>query len=203
LQVFRLEQVIYLVDGAGPLPDSKLETLAYTGIFLFAVLLFGFFTGLDSQVNYIVTAPDDYFLSESSSNSIYFSQTQVDLMNSVSERSVGFDAVADERLYCGEVRNKQVASFRFADSIESGSLTSVKGSCFEPVDIFVHSQPGGSNGLSMEDKDLESEVGYTCVQFQEISVSPVSYRLNGLNCWKVVDGGEGFDRVEVFLQDSG
>lgn len=188
-------------DGKGPLPDSRLEILADLVLVGAVFLLFGFFTGLDAQVNHLVSAPSDYLVSQPQNDSLYFSSESMDLMNSVSENSIGFDAVADERLYCGEVDNQRVVDFRFADSIDSSSLTSVSGSCVRPVDVFVHSQPDGSEELSSEDKDLESDIEYTCIQFQEISSSPVTKGLGGLNCWKVVDGGESFESVDVFLDD--
>lgn len=188
-----------MVDGKGPLPDSNLEVLAWIGIGLTVVAAFTVFSGLDAQVEYIATAPGDYLLSSTGSGSgIYFTGDQIDLMNDASKNSLGIDAIGAERLYCGEVRNGNVRRFRLADIIESSTLTSVSGSCQAPVGVFVHSQPSGSEMLSEEDKDLESQVGYTCIQYSEIAVSPVTGKVNGLNCWQVVQDGESFEEISVY-----
>lgn len=192
-----------MVDGPGPLPDSNQELTAWIGIAVFVALIFGVFTGLDSQVDYALTSTSAYFSlnQDVPSEAVVFNQESVELMNEVSERSLGLDAVASERLYCGEIRNQQVLNFRLADSIEDSSLTSVSGSCTAPVDIWVHSQPDGSSELSQEDKDLESTgASYTCIQFEEIGSSPLNDKLQGINCWDIVGNGDEFEPVPVYLE---
>jgi proteasome lid subunit RPN8/RPN11 len=67
--------------------------------------------------------------------------------------------------------------------------------------MFIHTQPDGSSQLSEEDRDLESaDIDYTCIQYAEVTESALSGDLGGINCWKVVDGGESFDRVDVTLR---
>jgi hypothetical protein len=188
-----------MVDGRGPLPDSNRETLFLLSLVVTVVFMFTFFSGLDRQVEYIVSTPVDYFSSvENSDEAVTFSNEDVDLMNEVSSRSLGSDAVAAERLYCGSVLNGNVRNFRLADIISDSTLTSVAGSCTGDIDIFVHSQPSGSDQLSQEDKDLESTgISYTCIQYAEITGSTVNNRLNGINCWKIIDEGQSFEPVPV------
>jgi hypothetical protein len=160
------------------------------------------FTGLDAQVEYAATASSTYFSlgSDVPEDAVVFSQEDVDLMNTVSERSLGADAVAAERLYCGEINNQKVFNFRLADTIKDSSLTSVSGSCRSPVDIWAHSQPSGSEELSQEDKDLESTgASYTCIQYESITSSPLNNRLNGINCWQINGNGATFSQVPVIL----
>ena len=190
-----------MVDGPGPLPDSWMELGAWFVLAMLVALTFGIFTGLDSQVDYALTSTSAYFTLDSDvpRDAVVFDEESVDLMNQVSSRSLGVDAIAAERLYCGEIRNQQVIDFRLADTIEDSTLTSVSGSCQGPIGIWVHSQPDGTSSLSEEDKDLESTgAGYTCIQFEELSTSPLNDRLNGINCWEIVGDGAGFERVPVF-----
>lgn len=188
-------------DSSGPLPDTGME-LFLDVVMLFVVGSLLVFTGLDSQVEYAVSDADAYFSLDGDvpESAVVFDRESVDLMNTVSERSLGVDAVASERLYCGEVTNQRVVNFRLADSIEDSSLRSVSGSCISPVEIWVHSQPSGSDGLSDEDKLLESTgAEYTCIQFEQIKSSPLNSRLNGINCWDIVGNGESFEQVGVYL----
>lgn len=187
-------------DGKGPRPDSRMELLGYVLVVGLVFGMFGFFTGLDAQVNYIATAPGDYFLSDSSDGALYFNSEQIDDMNDISSRSIGFGAVASERLYCGTLRNGNVREFRLADFIFDSSRSSVSGSCVGTgVDLWVHSQPDGSTGLSEEDKSLESSgASYTCVQYSEIAVSMFNGRLGGLNCWEIDYSDLSFEPVPVY-----
>lgn len=188
-------------DGRGWRPDTYSE-LAFV---VFAVLGVGLtlvFTGLDAQIEYAATATSTYFsfTSDVPEDAVVFNQESVDLMNTVSERSLGADAVAAERLYCGEINNQNVFNFRLADTIEDSDIGSVSGSCVAPVDIWVHSQPDGSDELSQEDKDLESTgASYTCIQYESITSSPLNNRLNGINCWQINGNGESFSQVPVIL----
>jgi len=189
-------------DGKGWRPDTYRE-LAFTLLAVMGVGLALIFTGVDAQIEYAATSASTYFsLSDDvPENAVVFSQESVDLMNTVSERSLGNDAVAAERLYCGEINNQQVFNFRLADSIEESSLGMVSGSCVSPVDIWVHSQPSGSDQLSQEDRDLESTgASYTCIQFEKIISSPLNQDLQGISCWEIVDNGASFSEVPVYLQ---
>ena len=184
-------------DGGGFLPDTKAELTADIVIIGVVVFLFSFFTGLDAQVQYLATAPGDYLVS-GEDEGLEFTSDSIDLMNEVSSRSIGFDPVAAERLYCGEIRNGVVRNFRLADYIKDSDLTSVSGGCESPVDVWVHSQPSGNADFSEEDKDLESSgAEFTCVQYSEISSSLVNQRLGGISCYDI---SQGFEEVPVFLE---
>lgn len=130
------------------------------------------------------------------------------MMNDNSQFSIGRGAFAGERLYCGSVTEGQVTRFRFADYIEESDLGSVAGGCVETfagsVDIFVHSQPDGNSELSDEDKDLETpSLDYTCIQFDEISVSPVTGEVHGLDCWAITEGNLDkpvFTKIDVGIE---
>lgn len=188
--------------GFGFFDDWRENTFIVLVVVVVTSSAFVFFSGLDSQLEYMVSTPGDYFSFTGNENKsgVYFNQDDIELMNEVSSRSLGSDAVADERLYCGETTNQVVNDFRFADSIKGSSLTSVSGSCIKPVDIWVHSQPDGSSTLSEEDMDLESTgSSYTCIQYSEITVSPFTGKLNGLNCWDIVRDGSSFEMVDVYL----
>lgn len=157
---------------------------------------------LDAEVRYVATAPADY-LSSPDAN-LTFTQEQIELLNEVSSRSLGFDAVAAERLYCGDVRDGRVRNLRLADRIDSSTLTSVSGECisrFGDVDLFIHTQPDGSSQLSEEDRDVESSIEYSCIQYAEIAVGPRG-SVGGLNCWQVDGVGESadFTPVEVAVE---
>lgn len=189
-------------DSGGPLPDTGSELL-FDLVLLSSLGLLLVFTGVDAQIQYAVEDTKTYFSlnGDVPENAVVFNQESVDLMNTVSERSLGVDAVASERLYCGEVSNQRVVNFRFADDIDSSEIDMVSGSCTSPVDIFVHSQPDGLKVLSDEDRSLESPgISFTCIQFAEISSSPFNKELSGINCWNVLDNGEGFEQVPVFLE---
>jgi len=190
-----------LRDGKGWRPDSRMELAADIVLVVLVVGAFTFFTGLDAQINYVASAPGDYMFSsaELDEGDLEMTKDDIDLLNSVNSRSLGSDAVASERLYCAELRSGVFRNLRLADRIDSSTLTSVRGGCVGQVDAWVHTQPSGSDSLSEEDKDLESTgVGYTCIQYSEIAVSPVSGKLNGLNCWEIIDEGASFEPVSVY-----
>lgn len=185
--------------------DWRPDTVPELGFILFALIGFGsllVFTGIDADIEYVAAAPGDYFIPDSGSeDDIYFRQSDVDLMNAASEQSLGSDAIGAERLYCGELRNGVTRNYRLADVIEDSTLTSVSGRCKSPVDIWTHSHPDGSGSLSEEDKDLESTgTSHKCIQYSEISASPVNNKLNGINCWKIEGDGESFKPVNTYLR---
>lgn len=183
-----------MVDAAGPLPDSNAELLAWLSIAGIVFISFGFFTGLDGQAEFVVDQPQQYFLSFSESDAdLVFQREDVRFLNRVSSRAIGSDPVASERLYCLSIKEDRVTDVILADDIEQQSLTSVAGSCVEnanfEVDGFVHSQPGFTSEFSEEDKSLESrDIQVSCIQWAEITKSPVTGEVRGLNCAPVVDG---------------
>lgn len=168
-------------------------------IVLMVAGVFVFFSGLDSQLVFLLSSPRDYLVSNDFD--LEFKESQVDLLNAVNDRSLGVDAVASERLYCGRVRDGDVFDFRLADVIVESSLTGVRGACEGEVDLWLHTQPSGVGELSREDRDLEGRPEFTCIQFEEVVVSPVSGVLDGVNCWRVVygSGDPGFVMVSVGL----
>lgn len=190
-----------MVDGKGPLPDSNWEAAAYLSIGLSVALLFGFVSGLDAQVEYFVSAPGDYLASSNTDaeRSVVFSEENIELMNSVSQNSLGSDSIGSERGFCGGLRNNTVYDFRLADIIKESDRESITFACTNPFDLAVHSQPDGVKQLSEEDKDLrgEAKVTYTCIQWAEISSSPISKALYGISCY---DAENGFEEVPVLMQ---
>jgi len=186
-----------LVDGSGPLPDSNWECLAWIGIAVLVAGMFTVFSGLDSQVAYAASAPSDYFLSTMSNDldSLYFTENQLSLMNSASKNSLGPNSIGAERGYCGGVRNGNVRQFRLADVIHSSDRTSIQFACGSPFEIAVHTHPSGSDELSEGDRSIENPgLEYTCIQYSEISASPVTGRLNGISCFDV---DSGFESIPV------
>lgn len=166
--------------------------------------IFVLWSGLDAQLAFAASAPLDY-INEPDAD-LQFTQEQIELMNEVSARSVGFDAVADERLYCFDVRNGNVRNFRLADAIGDSGSTHVSGACFtqfpsEEVEGFLHTHPSGSDELSDEDRDIDADIRFTCLQFAEIAVSPTG-SVDGLRCWEVLEKGDPaeLEKVEVGVQ---
>jgi len=190
-----------VVDGEGPLPDSNWEVAAYISVGMSVALLFGFVSGLDAQVEYFVSAPGDYLSSSNTDaeRAVVFSDENVELMNSVSENSLGSDSIGSERGFCGGLRNNTVYDFRLADIIKESSRDSISFACADPFDVAVHSQPDGVKQVSEEDKDLrgEAQITYTCVQWAEISKSPVSAGVYGLSCYDAVND---FEEIPVLIQ---
>lgn len=184
--------------------DDPVENTFFIGIALvLGLLLIAFNTHVDAQAKFLVSDTSAYFTSSTDNESLSFQGEMIDNMNWVSQTSLGSDAVGDERLFCGSVNNGEVTELRFADTIKESSSTSISGGCYslygENFNIFVHTQPGGSSMLSEEDKSLETDIDYTCIAFEEMAVSPVTQRVNGLNCWKVTGNVENpnFEEINV------
>jgi hypothetical protein len=189
-----------LRDGKGWRPDSRIELLGYLVFGVLIVGAFGFFSGLDAEVEYIATAPGDYtglFSSVSDSGeSVTFTSEQVELLNSASKNSLGLNSIGSERSYCGGLRNGNVRKFRLADIIKSSDRTSISYACGEPFELSVHTHPSGSDRLSEEDKDISvPSLQVTCIQTSEISSSPITGKLNGISCYSV---GNNFEPVSVY-----
>jgi len=177
-----------LADGRGVMPDSWRELLGYAVVvvFLGGVLVF---TGVDAQIEYAVTDPGTYFgLSVSDSpqeDTIVFTNQQVDGLNFATKNRIGINPVGDEIGLCGGIRDSgSVYDLRVAEGFSSTSPTSVKFSCALPRDLTVHSQPGFTERFSDEDLSYQGEFRpvFSCIQFREAVVSPVSGRVSGLNC---------------------
>lgn len=165
-------------------PDHP-EDWLYLGLAVVAILFFSVFTTLDGQVRAVFRENFGYFSSPAAD--LTFTEEQINNMNWGSQTSLGFRPLGDERLYCFSVEDKRVSNLRFADRIGESDLASISGTCYDvfgEIDGFVHSQPEGSNELSEEDKDLESDVSFTCIQHDEIVESPTG-KVSGLNCWEV------------------
>jgi hypothetical protein len=189
-----------LRDGRGWRPDSRMELAADIVLAVLIIGAFTFFTGLDAQINYIASAPEDYFLSSANTqdNSITFNQDQIELMNSASKNSLGSNTIGAERGFCGGIRNGNVRKFRLADIIQESDRTSISFACGQPFEIAVHSQPDGSSELSEEDRDMsgEAKVEVTCIQFSEISSSPLTSELYGISCF---NPSNDFKEIPVYL----
>jgi hypothetical protein len=195
-----------LRDGRGWRPDSweEVGTLLVLGLLVSGV--FAYSTSLDAQARYLLTNAPNYFsVADSSGDTVSFSEQDIDRMRWASITSVGSGAFGDERLFCGSIKsNGFVESIRLADDIRLSEYDSVSGACSsrfpsQDINFFVHSQPG-SEGLSEEDRDLETMVPYTCIVYEEMAVSPVSGSVDGINCLSVVGNGDGFEPVSVYAR---
>jgi len=188
-----------LVDGKGPLPDSNLEILSWISIGLLVAGGFVYFSGLDAQLEFMVSEPRNYFGLDGDfeqGSEVIFSQKDIDLMNTVTVNRLGANAVGGEVGFCGGVDSSgDVFDFRLAENLDT-SLTGVRFECVTPRSLTVHSQPFSSGDLSDEDKSFEGEFrpDVTCIQFAELSVSPVSGLVGGINCFDV---DNGFEDLEV------
>lgn len=178
--------------------DSREDWFFIITAALLVTVFFASTPNLDSQVRFAVSDFQAYMFGNQQDAEVVFTSGGVEKMNTISSGSLGSSPTSGERLYCGSVVNGQVTRFRLADFIEETSLTGVAGSC-RNADIFVHSQPAGSQQLSEEDRDLESQgVSFTCVQFDKVVESPVSGEVSGINCWDInKQGATSFEMVEV------
>jgi len=193
-------------DGSGPAPDSWTEAVTWVGALLGITALL-VFTGLDAQIQYMVSEPGLYFsgiLSFGSSSvgdveKVVLTDEAVSGMNFASSNSLGYDSIGSERGYCSGLREDgTVYDFRLADDIESSSRTSIVFSCGTPRELTVHSQPGFSGQPSEEDMSFSGEFQpeISCIQFREITVSPFNSKVSGINCWSTENG---FNEVPVLV----
>lgn len=192
-----------LRDGKGWRPDTRKELAGYMVFGLVIAGAFAYSTSLDAQARYLVTDAPSYFSVADSSEGVTFSETDIDRMRWASITSVGSGAFGDERLFCGSITESgSVESIRLADDIRLSEYDSVSGACrsrfpSQDINFFVHSQPG-SDSLSEEDMELETQVPYTCIVYEEMAISPVSREVDGINCWEVVNNGQEFEPVSVY-----
>jgi hypothetical protein len=189
-------------DGSGPLPDSGWEVAAWVVICITIAGAFAFFSGLDSQAYFLLTAPGDYLLSADGATEgeyLEVSDEQIEFLNAVSRRSVGLDSVAGEKVFCADARNGVIRDVHTADFVSSSTTRSVSAGCVGNPDVIIHTQPAGSAQLSAEDKSFSNEFvpEVTCIQFAEVAASPLSGQITGLRCWRVERGGDAFVQVTV------
>lgn len=143
---------------------------------------------IQDRLVYAVDNPSDYF--SEPSESVKFSQSQVDLLNDVNERSIGLDVEANERLYCMvyDGSENRVEQLELVDEFIGSSRFSVEGSCGSleagGVNAWLHTQPRFSEELSSTDKDVSRSVDLMCIHYGEI-VESSSGKLQGINCWEV------------------
>jgi proteasome lid subunit RPN8/RPN11 len=162
-----------------------------------------YFPQADAQYRFMMRDAVDGF-GDNSSGELVFAQQQIDLVNDVASTSIGPDPAGDERQFCFREKDGVVTMLRFSDNISKSTQDSVSGSCerlysSDGFEGWLHSQPGYSDQLSEEDKDIESPepVEWTCVMFDE--VVEVNGEVGGLNCWRV-SGPESdlsFEEVDV------
>jgi len=194
-------------DGRGWRPDTYGE-LGFTLLAVMGVALALVFTGVDAQVEYALTQPSSYFgLSTTSTdsgeiNKVVLGQEQFDGLSFTTKNRVGMDAVGSELGFCGGIRdNGNVYDLRLAEGFDELTFRSVSFSCTQPYNLLGHSQPG-SGDLSAEDKSFDGEIQpeVTCIIYKELTVSPVSGEVGGINCWSVGSNGDGFTEIPVYLQ---
>ncbi|WP_374061449.1 hypothetical protein [Natrinema sp. H-ect4] len=159
----------------------------------------------DAQYRFVLREGLDAF-GDGEDADLTLAREDVQMVNSVSSTSYGPDPVGDERLFCMKVDDGVVTELRFVDNISESTKTSISGSCisdFSSTDFdgFLHTQPGYSDELSDEDKDLESpEMDYTCIAYDRIV--KVRGEVGGVKCWEITgseDSGFNFTEVEVAI----
>lgn len=178
--------------------DSK-EDVLYLSLGIIAILAFTFYGSLDAQLRAVYREKTGYFSTPEAE--LTFTEEQINNINWGSQTSLGVDPVGDERLYCLVVDEGVVSNVRPVDDIRESQYGSISGACYDiygSVDGFVHTQPEGISSLSEEDKDLEGDIDYTCIQFDEIVKSPTGV-VSGLNCWMPENGD--FRPIEVEIRD--
>lgn len=193
-------------DGRGWRPDTYKE-LGFTLLAVMGVGIALVFTGVDAQVEYALTHPGSYFgLStvqdaDGEINKVVLDQEEIDGLSFTTQNRVGMDAVGSELGFCGGIRSSgEVYGLRLAEGFDEVTFTSVSFSCTQPFNFLGHSQPG-SGELSEEDKDFENEIkpDVTCIVYKELTVSPVSNQVGGINCWDVSQNGNGFTDIPVVM----
>lgn len=179
-------------------PDTKEDWFYLIFGTIIIILIVSSTTTFDAQLRSLFSSQT--FSVAASEEKIIFDQEDIDFMNQASVTSLGGTAVADERLYCMVIDGNRVTNLRLSDQIYDSSLTSVSGACFDvlgTIDGFTHTQPGFSGALSDEDKRIESDIDYTCIQYDEI-VTTVTGNIYGINCWKIEN--DQFNEIEVVIE---
>lgn len=187
------EDAIYLIIAA----------LLVSGGFLYTMYTHSHF---DAQTRFVMREGLDAF-DDGQAPVLTFPVEEVEELNDVGAASIGYNA-ADERLFCMKVEDKVVTRLRLVDEISKSKHDAVAGSCstlFSPTEFdgFVHTQPRFHGKLSKEDKDLESDIKWTCIMYDQIV--RLEGEVGGLNCWKVVNtpDGQEFEPVEVGIRKAG
>jgi len=133
---------------------------------------------------------------------VVLDQEQISGISFSTKNRIGADAVGGEIGICGGIRNDgSVYDLRVAENVNEMTFQSVQFSCVQPYNILMHSQPG-SDELSQEDKDFESEIrpDVACIISSELVVSPAD-RVMGVTCWNVPEADSGsFTEIPVSLQ---
>lgn len=157
----------------------------------------------DAQARFVMREGFDAF-DDGQAPVLTFPAEEIEELNDVGAASIGYNA-ADERLFCMKVEDKVVTRLRLVDEISKSEQDAVAGSCstlFSPTEFdgFTHTQPDFSRRLSEEDKDLESDIKWTCIMYDQIV--RLEGEVGGLNCWKVVQTADGheFEPVEVGIR---
>jgi len=199
-----------LADGPGPFPDSTYEAAAWL---LIAVVVLGgtvagfaSFTHLDAHARFLINDPARYLSAadtdpDQSTDTLVFSRQMIDRLNWASLPSLGPGSRADERLYCFGVSDGVVTKLELVHDITESEHGSVADSCTDllggvEVDGFLHTQPGRSDELSDEDRDMESAVTYSCIMYAEAAASPFG-SVDGIRCWMVTGVGEDAVFTEI------
>lgn len=202
-----------MVDGPGPLPDSRWELAALLVIAAAVVAGFAQFTTLDGHVRFAASDPAGYFLggdgvalSAASERSdlgvVMLQEADRQYLNRVASRSL-HAGPADERLFCFAVEDGTITNLRLADWIEESTRTSISGGCttqfrVDTVDGFMHTHPRGDDRLSEEDRNVDASIAYSCLIYDEIVEAP-SGSVGGLDCYTVEGMGEDavFEEIPV------
>jgi proteasome lid subunit RPN8/RPN11 len=91
------------------------------------------------------------------------------------------------------------------DDINVSERHRISGRCITQFGIGfagdIHTHPGYNCELSDEDRSLQVDRQYRCVQCDEVLVGPTG-DVGGLACWKVSETTDGysFQEVEVGIQ---
>lgn len=195
------------MTGYGPLPDGRDKFLEW-GFVVFTAFLFGavmVFTGLDAQVEYALTEPGSFtglstVSSDSEIDKVVLNQRELDGVSFTSQNRIGMNPAGSEIGFCGGIGDDgDVFDLRLAEGFDEVSFDSVQFSCVKPYNFIGHTQPGSSE-LSAEDKDFTGEIrpDVTCIVSSELTVSPVSRRVGGVDCW-FVTSENGFEEIPVYI----
>lgn len=163
-----------------------------------------------STVHLAMSEPSFLFATASEGDEdIQFSEDQIRFMNEAGERSLGWSAIADERLYCFTMDDSgNVQELHLADTIDDADRHSVSGGCYdifgETPEGWAHTHPDYADELSDQDRDVGHFVEVTCIQYAEVQTG-VGDTFHGLNCWDV-DRSESSDDpdfvpMEIGLQE--
>ncbi|WP_276273565.1 hypothetical protein [Haloarcula litorea] len=191
--------------------EVTLEDWIYLGFA--AVLVSGGFvytmytnSNFDAQTRFVMREGLDAF-DDGQAPVLTFPAEEIEELNNVGAASIGYNA-ADERLFCMKVEDKEVTRLRLVDDITKSKHDAVAGRCSTlfssaPFDGILHTHPDFNQRLSEEDKDLESDLDWSCLMYDQ--VVQLEGEVGGLKCWKIVDTPDGheFEPVEIGIKASG